>query len=111
MEDEPDDPPKASLPLDYIINHVFLPSKLPQLCDTTPEVEFELTKLFRDTLQTFIDLLPERDQDDWTSLPPMLDILLVDGSLESPIRKLDKQLSVMGEGGTYFKSNHRGFLL
>lgn len=59
------------LPLEYIVNHVFLPPKLPQLDDTTVQVEVALTKLFYDALNSFIDLLPEDDQDDWiTAMDP-----------------------------------------
>jgi hypothetical protein len=87
------------LPLDYIVNHVFLPPKLPQLNDTTPEVEVALTKLFHDALNSFIGLLPEDAQDDWSTLPPMLSILLDDGNLGSPIRNLDRKLDEMVEGG------------
>ncbi|TVY17756.1 hypothetical protein LARI1_G004515 [Lachnellula arida] len=86
------------LPLEYIINHVFLPPKLPQLNDTTTEVEVGLTKLFHETLDRFIGLLPEDDQDDLIALPPMLSILLDNGSLGSPIRNLDQKLADMVEG-------------
>lgn len=103
MESDDDAPgtpsSRARLPLDYIVNHVFLPPKLPQLNDTTPEVEVELTKLFHDTLHTFIGLLPDHDQDAWTHLPPMLEILLEVGELESPIAKLNEKLGDMAEGG------------
>jgi len=92
----------VGLPLEYIVNHVFLPPKLPQLNDTTPDVEVALTKLFRDTLNSFIGLLPEDDQDDWIKLPPMLSILLDNGNLGSPIRNLDKKLDEMVEGGASF---------
>ncbi|KAL5318844.1 hypothetical protein ACEPPN_013911 [Leptodophora sp. 'Broadleaf-Isolate-01'] len=102
MESDDDAPgtpsSRARLPLDYIVNHVFLPPKLPQLNDTTPEVEVELTKLFHDTLHTFIGLLPDHDQDAWTHLPPMLEILLEVGELESPIAKLNEKLGDMAEG-------------
>lgn len=91
------------LPLEYIINHVFLPPKLPQLNDTTTEVEVGLTKLFHETLNTFIGLLPEDDQDDLIALPPMLSILLDDGSQGSPIRNLDQKLADMVHGGAYFQ--------
>ncbi|CZR56441.1 uncharacterized protein PAC_06329 [Phialocephala subalpina] len=86
------------LPLEYIVNHVFLPPKLPQLNDTTPEVEVALTKLFHHTLISFIGLLPEDDQDDWIKLPPMLSILLDDGNSGNPIRNLDEKLGKMAEG-------------
>jgi len=92
----------VGLPLEYIVNHVFLPPKLPQLNDTTPEVDAALTKLFHDTLHDFIELLPEDDQDDWIALPPMVSMLLDNGNLGSPIRKLDEKLRKMKEGGTYF---------
>ncbi|KAE8440617.1 hypothetical protein EG329_007019 [Mollisiaceae sp. DMI_Dod_QoI] len=86
------------VPLEYIINHVFLPPKLPQQIDTTVQVEVALTKLFHDTLKTFICLLPEDAQEDWAILPPMLSILLDDGDLGNPIRNLDKKLGEMAEG-------------
>lgn len=89
------------IPLEYIVNHVFLPPKLPQLNDTTPEVEVALTKLFHDTLNSFIGL-PEADQNGWTALPSMLSILLDDGNLGNPIRNLDEKLGEMVEGGAYF---------
>ncbi|TVY37088.1 hypothetical protein LSUB1_G005891 [Lachnellula subtilissima] len=88
----------VGLPLEYIINHVFLPPKLPQLNDTTVEVEVALTKLLHETLNSFIGLLPEDDQDKLITLPPMLSILLDDGILGSPIRNLDQKLADMVEG-------------
>jgi hypothetical protein len=104
MEDEAlvDDEVPMGLPLEYIVNHVFLPPKLPQQNDTTPDVEVGLTKLFHDVLHSFIALLPEDDQDDWIKLPPMLSILLDNGNLGNPIRNLDKNLDEMVEGGAYF---------
>ncbi|KAE9375857.1 hypothetical protein N431DRAFT_556187 [Stipitochalara longipes BDJ] len=93
-----DDEVPVGFPLEYIANHVFLPPKLPQLNDTTPDVEVALTRLFHDTLNSFISLLPEDEQDDWIALPPMLSILLDDGNLGSPIRNLDQKLGEMVEG-------------
>ncbi|KAL2069540.1 hypothetical protein VTL71DRAFT_14219 [Oculimacula yallundae] len=93
--------PPADLALEYIINHVFLPPKLPQLNDTTPKVEVALTKLFHETLHTFINNLPAQDQNGWSHLPSMLDLLLgsnEDDELESPITKLDKKILEMAEG-------------
>ena len=93
----------VGLPLEYIVNHVFLPPKLPQVVDTTPELEVALTKAFHDALNSFIQLIPEDSvQDDWISLPAMLSILLDDGNLGSPIRDLNKKLERMREGGSYF---------
>jgi len=89
------------IPMEYIVNHVFLPPKLPQLCDTTPEVEVALTKLLHDALNEFIGLLPEEVQHEWIALPHMLSILLDTGSLGSPIRNLDRELDGMVEGGAY----------
>jgi len=97
-----DDEAHMGLPLEYIVNHVFLPPKLPQLNDTTTDVEVGLTRLFHDALHSFIGLLPEDGQDDWIKLPPMLSILLDNGNLGSPIRNLDKKLDEMVEGGAYF---------
>ena len=97
-----DDEAHMGLPLEYIVNHVFLPPKLPQLNDTTTDVEVGLTRLFHDALHSFIGLLPEDGQDDWIKLPPMLSLLLDNGNLGSPIRNLDKKLDEMGEGGAYF---------
>lgn len=94
---DPDVP--VGLPLEYIINHCFLPPKLPQVSDTTPEVEVGLTKLLHDALISFIDLLPEDVQDEWLTLPRMLSILLDDGNLGSPIRNLDRKMDDMVQGG------------
>ncbi|KAF8859302.1 hypothetical protein BDZ45DRAFT_689400 [Acephala macrosclerotiorum] len=104
----------VGIPLEYIVNHVFLPPKLPQLNDTTPEVEVGLTKLFHDTLNSFIGLLPEANQHDWITLPPMLGILLDDGNLGNPIRNLDKELDEMVEGGVlalHITHQNAGFVL
>lgn len=94
----------VGLPLDYIVNHVFLPPKLPQQNDATPEVEAALTKLIHDTLRSFIGLLPEDIQEEWASLPSMLSILLDDGKLGNPIRKLNQRLGEMVEGGSCFNA-------
>ncbi|KUJ20152.1 uncharacterized protein LY89DRAFT_716588 [Mollisia scopiformis] len=82
----------------YIFNHVFLPPKLPQLNDTTPEVEVGLTELFHNTLSLFLDDLPEEEQGNWMRLPAMLNILLNNNNIESPFRNLDEKLGNMREG-------------
>lgn len=47
------------LPLEYIVNHVFLPPKLPQQLHTIPEFEVALKKAFHDALNSFIQLMPD----------------------------------------------------
>ncbi|CAG8959752.1 hypothetical protein HYFRA_00001658 [Hymenoscyphus fraxineus] len=80
------------LPLDYIINHVFLPPKLPQSNDSTTLNEVALTKLFHETLKSFIDHLPEEDQNDWIPSSGMLDTLLDDGNLGTSFQGLSRVL-------------------
>ncbi|KAH7346369.1 hypothetical protein BKA65DRAFT_537048 [Rhexocercosporidium sp. MPI-PUGE-AT-0058] len=115
MDSDDDDPgAPAGLPLEYIINHVFLPPKLPHLNDTTPEVEVALTKLFHDTLHNFIGLLPDQDQDGWAHLPPMLEILLEVGELESPIARLNEKIGDMAEGDAlalHLKQQNAGLVI
>jgi hypothetical protein len=101
----------VGVPLEYIVNHVFLPPQLPQLNDTTPEVEVALTKLFHDALNSFIGLLPEDEQDDWIALPPMFSMLLDNGNLGSPIRNLDQKLNEMAEGGGYFYLQNHSWVM
>jgi hypothetical protein len=88
--------------LEYNINHVFLPPKLPHMNDTTTAFELGLTKAINDALKSFIDLLPE--EGDWKVLPPMLEILLDDGVLESPVAILSDKLGNMNEGGLCFQN-------
>ncbi|PVH87759.1 hypothetical protein DL98DRAFT_544883 [Cadophora sp. DSE1049] len=94
---EPDAP--EEFPLEYIIDHVFLPPKLPTESDTTFEIEAVLTDLVHDTLKKFIDILPQDDNArQWKRLPPMLSILLEADQQESPILKLGEKIGVMSEG-------------
>ncbi|KAK0120124.1 hypothetical protein ONS95_011532 [Cadophora gregata] len=94
---EPDAP--GEFPLEYIIDHVFLPPKLPTENDTSVEEEVILTKLVHDTLNNFIELLPDDDEtSQYKRLPPMLSILMEVGKLESPIKKLGAKIEEMTAG-------------
>lgn len=73
-------------PLQYIINHVLLPPKLPQHNDGALLNEVGLTKAFQEALISFTHVLPEDNQDAWIPLHSMLDILLDDGNLGNPLR-------------------------
>ncbi|KAI9055047.1 hypothetical protein LZ554_000013 [Drepanopeziza brunnea f. sp. 'monogermtubi'] len=86
------------IPINYIINHCFLPPKLPSYNDTNTEVEVCLTTFFHDAILSFINLLPEEEHDAWNGLPSMLSILLDRGTRASPVRTLDQKLHDMVEG-------------
>ncbi|CZS96689.1 hypothetical protein WAI453_010110 [Rhynchosporium graminicola] len=74
-DNEPPDSP-AELPLEFIINHVFLPQSF--LSRTTQ---------------------PQKDeQDAWTHLPPMLEFIKQAGDLGSQIEKLDEKITEMVVG-------------
>ncbi|CZS94753.1 uncharacterized protein RAG0_04618 [Rhynchosporium agropyri] len=74
-DNEPPDSP-AELPLEFIINHVFLPQSF--LSRTTQ---------------------PQKDeQDAWTHLPPMLEFIKQAGDLESQVEKLDEKITEMVVG-------------
>lgn len=102
MGDLVDDERPIGIPVKYIYDHVFLPPKLPQAADVNVQKEVALTHEFHDALNNFIGLLPENVQGDWRALPNMLNILLDDGNLGSPMRNLSRRLKDMKERGKYF---------
>ncbi|KAG2069011.1 hypothetical protein BDR04DRAFT_722981 [Suillus decipiens] len=58
--------------LEYIINHVFCPLKLPQASDHTIENDLALSQAVLDAAQAFNDKLPSDEQQLWTSSFKML---------------------------------------
>lgn len=80
--------------LQYVINHVFLPLKLPQKGDSSPENDQLLTDLVRDTLKDAATLAP--NESCWSSLSSITDLLLaVDTSGILPDADLVRALGSM----------------
>ena len=58
--------------LPYIINHVFLPPKLPQKDDSSPSRDAALAEALLEGLEAFHDLLPGPEQPQWSPLIRMI---------------------------------------
>ena len=58
--------------LPYIINHVFLPPKLPQKDDSSPSRDAALAETLLEGLKAFHDLLPTQQQPQWSPLIRMI---------------------------------------
>jgi hypothetical protein len=89
--------------LTFIINHVFLPPKLPSSSDCTPEHEASLLRVFKDCAETFAHRL-ERQTNSCRAWDVVIRMLasMVDlhdrGIVEKDV--LEKQLANMKAGGT-----------
>lgn len=92
----PDSPPLGDIL--YMLNHVFLPPKLPQEDDTTVEHETALCDLaYRASLE-FTPLLSDNQQRQWSSVSRMLETLLQTiHSLDH--RLLQQNIMSLAEGG------------
>ena len=88
--------------LDYIINHVFLPPKLPQRDDSDVTNSVCLIKQLLAALRSFQDHLPEQNRSKWTPCIKMVGNLLElqdhQGGLVAT--KVETMLGEMIDGGT-----------
>ena len=89
--------------LEYIINHVFCPLKLPQRNDHSLENDLALLQAVVDAALTFNDQLPPYEQLLWMSIMKMLQ------NLKDSIRfstlsakEVESQISAMYNGGLYY---------
>lgn len=62
--------------LNYLINHVVLPPKLPQRDDSDVEKEREMVKHCLSALKSFLKLLPEEERLPWISSIKMVSKVL-----------------------------------
>ena len=60
----------------YILNHVFLPPKLPQEDDTKTDCDIALCRLVYDASVDFADFLSKPQQQQWSTVIQMLATLL-----------------------------------
>ncbi|KAI3609463.1 hypothetical protein WG66_001304, partial [Moniliophthora roreri] len=61
--------------LSYIINHVFLPPKLPQSCDESAENYAGLCRVILRCAQEYREKVPEEERPRWDPVVKMLDNL------------------------------------
>lgn len=88
--------------LNYIINHVFLPSKLPQKDDSNATKGASLVKEVLLALRSFQDSIPEQERSEWIPcikmVGNMLEIRDHFGGLVA--KKVETTLRGMVDGGT-----------
>jgi hypothetical protein len=85
----------------YMIDHVFLPPKLPQEEDSNFGTCDFLTKTVHDAIKTFPDYLPDAEKPLWDTAAKMMGALL-DGTIVGiDAGKLDDRLAGMAAGGAY----------
>lgn len=90
--------------LDYVLNHVFLPPKLPQEQDIGPEANLgaiTLCELAYDAAVQFPQYLSEQYQSQWAVVVKMLGHLLDTTRVFEKQGQIDKILS-MRVGGQFF---------
>jgi hypothetical protein len=98
--------PKLSMDqpsLEYIINHVFCPLKLPQASDHTLENDLALSQAVLDAAQAFNDQLPSDKQQLWARSFKMLQNLR--GSIRFSVMSLEEvesQINAMVDKGLLF---------
>lgn len=88
--------------LEYIINHVFLPPKLPQKDDTNVTNSVCLVEQLLAALTSFRDHLPEQSRSEWMPCIKMVGNLLeLQDHLGGLVAtKLETRLVEMFDGGT-----------
>ena len=88
--------------LNYIINHVFLPSKLPQKDDSNATKGASLAKEVLSALRSLQDNIPEQERSEWIPcikmVGNMLEIRDHFGGLVA--KKVEMTLRGMVDGGT-----------
>ena len=92
------------MPLRYVIQHVFLPPKLPQQDDSSSANDRDLTQRVQDALKSAAALSP--DETCWSTLASMTDVLLGenDDSDDSiiPSQRLDTAMLSMKDDGMFW---------
>jgi hypothetical protein len=93
--------------LEYIINHVLLPLKLPQRSDQSLENDLFLSQAVFDAAITFSDQLPSDKLLLWTNSLKMLRNLKdsIRFSVMSA-REVESQINAMGTGGLFLSHLH-----
>ena len=87
--------------LQYIVDHVFLPPKLPRKDDSSWERCKDLTIAVLDALREFGSLQPLLEQPKWASMARMIQRLQDSTASESVMspHKVDKMLLDLNQGG------------
>ena len=83
----------------YILNHVFLPPKLPQEDDTNTDHDIALCHLVYDASLGFTDFVSKRQQQKWSIVSQMLQTLLKTRLDVLDKRVLSKEILALREGG------------
>jgi hypothetical protein len=86
--------------LPYIIDHVFLPPKLPQKYDGGTAQDLELTTFFKDALQSFYGLQPVEAQFHWQRMISGIKHLTTgENASSASIKEVIEALPKMKSGG------------
>ena len=81
-----------------MLNHVFLPPKLPQADDSKLEHDIALCEFTYRASVDFQGLLPEDQQQQWSSIVRMLEMLL-DSTIRLDRATLQQDILNLDEGG------------
>ena len=94
--------PKMHKNLNYLINHVFLPLKLPSTDDSDAKKSASLTEEVLATLKLLQDRVVEQERSEWTSCIKMVDntLKLRDHFGGLVAEKVETTLEGMIDGGT-----------
>jgi hypothetical protein len=99
MSDPEREPPSLEDAL-YILNHVFLPPKLPQEDDADRIRDVVLCRLVYDASLEFTQSLPEIQRPQWLIVTQMLDMFLETTRILDKKRLIEKILQ-MKDGGRF----------
>src|SRR4051794_29926264 len=87
--------------LQYLINHIFLPPKLPQEDDRGYDTCDRLTRAVQDAVKSFSDHVSIVEKPLWDRAAKMMDALLDNGIAGMDITKLGDRLANMEVEGKY----------
>ena len=89
--------------LEYIVNHVFLPPKLPRREDSSPEKVIDLTSAVLDALKGFVPTQPLSERPIWARMMRMIQNLQDSASHEDSMspEKISNMLMTLVDGGRF----------
>lgn len=86
--------------LEYLLNHVFLPPKLPQEDDADAERDAVLCRLVYNCSSNFCTYLSQHQQENWSTVINMLEALdKITGAFDKGV--VAKEISNLNDGGKF----------
>lgn len=93
-------PPPSLKDILYVLNHVFLPPKLPQEDDARPDYDIALCSLVYNASLEFSPILPESQRRQWNIVTQMLNMVL--DTIPVLDTRMVEKIMHLNDGGRFF---------